>query len=231
MYFSPSLMCMDYLHIEEQIKILNQHMDFLHYDVMDGHFCKNMALSSDMLRAVKKVSELPIDVHMMVEHPDEYVDVFCDSGADYISLQAETINTFAFRNIDQVKARNVKFGIVLNPATPLSFIQEYIGEVDMLTIMTVDVGFAGQKFNYKMLEKIRAARRLKEENGYKYMIQIDGAVNEKTYRLLWEAGAECLVIGNSALFSKDPDLSESCRIVKEAFAEAVAADETEAAEV
>lgn len=229
MYFSPSLMCMDYLHIEEQIKILNEHMDFLHYDVMDGHFCKNMALSSDMLKAVKKVSGLPVDVHMMVEHPDEYVNVFCDCGAGCISLQAETINTFAFRIIDQIKARNVKFGVVLNPATPLSFIQEYMGEVDMLTIMTVDVGFAGQRFNYKMLDKIRQAKRLKEENGYKYMIQIDGAVNEKTYRVLWEAGAECLVIGTSALFGKSTDLSESCRIVREEYERAVHGGEMESA--
>lgn len=222
MYFSPSLMCMDFLHIEDQIKILNKNMDFLHYDVMDGHFCKNMALSSDMLKAIKKVSTIPIDVHMMVEHPDDYVDVFCDSGADYISMQAETINTFAFRILDQIKAKNVKTGVVLNPATPLSCIQEYIGEIDMLTIMTVDVGFAGQKFNYNMLEKIKMAKQLKDEKQYKYMIQIDGAVNEKIYRLLWEAGAECLVIGNSALFSKSPDLEKSCAVVKEMFADALA---------
>lgn len=219
-YLAPSLMCMDFLHVEEQIKVLNEHMDMLHYDVMDGHFCKNIALSTDMLKAVKSVSQLPVDVHMMVEHPDEYVDVFCNSGADIISLQAETINTFAFRIINHIRERGAKVGIVLNPATPLSYIEEYMDEIDLLTIMTVDVGFAGQKFNDKMLDKIKMAWEYRQKHGLNYVIQADGAVNERTYKKLIEAGTESFVIGTSGLFGKSGDLNTCCQLAKKEFTQA-----------
>lgn len=217
-YFAPSLMCMDYLHIEDQIQVLNRHADFLHYDVMDGHFCKNMALSADILKAIKKVAAIPVDVHMMVENPQDHVDAFLDSGADYISLHAETINPFAFRILRHIRQRGAKTGIVLNPATPLEYAGQYLDEVDMLTIMTVDVGFAGQPFNARMLQKIEQAKQWKAARGAHYIIQVDGGVNESTYRALWKAGAECYVVGSSGLFTKDKDLEKGCAILKEEFA-------------
>lgn len=211
---SPSLMCMDFLSAGKQLEILDRHMDLLHFDVMDGHFCKNFALSSDFLRAVKAGSRLPVDVHLMVERPAEYLDMFLDAGADYVSLHAETINAFAFRAIQAIQDKKARFGVVVNPATSLDMIREYSSEIDLLTIMTVDPGFAGQPFNTRMLEKIRLARALREKEGHDYLIQADGGVNPRTFGILKEAGVDCFIVGSSGLFGLSPDLEANCRQVR-----------------
>ena len=207
--FSVSLMCLDYLRIKEQIEALNNRADYYHIDIMDGHFCKNVTLSPDFMRAVKTISRLPFEVHLMTEHPNDFIDMVKDAGADIIAPHAETINTDAFRVINKIKSFGLKAGVVLNPATPLEYIKHYIGHLDLVTIMTVDVGYAGQPFIAEMIDKIRLCKEWKEMYGYSYKIEIDGSCNKNTFKRLYEAGAEEFVMGSSGLFNLDDDVDNA----------------------
>ena len=144
--FSPSLMCMDFLKMEEQFNILNDKVDMYHIDIMDGHFCKNITLSPDLVKTFSKVAKKPMDVHLMTTNPTDWIEKVAAAGAEYISPHAETINGDAFRVMNMIKSLGCKTGVVLNPATPLSYVKHYLNRIDLLTIMTVDVGFAGQPF-------------------------------------------------------------------------------------
>lgn len=209
MMFSPSLMCMDLLSMKEQVEILNERADFYHVDIMDGHFVKNITLSPFFVSNLKRISKLPIDVHLMTEYPDDYIEELAKSGADYICPHAETINKDAFRIINKIKGFGCKAGIVLNPATPIEWIKYYIHLLDKITVMTVDPGFAGQPFIPEMLDKIKELKELKEKNGYEYLIEVDGSCNERTFDILTEAGAEVLIVGSSGLFNLDSDLPKA----------------------
>ncbi|MDR2878369.1 MAG: ribulose-phosphate 3-epimerase [Fusobacteriales bacterium] len=209
MMFSPSLMCMDLLSMKEQVEILNERADFYHVDIMDGHFVKNITLSPFFVSTLKRVSKIPIDVHLMTEYPDDYIEELAKSGADYICPHAETINKDAFRIINKIKGFGCKTGIVLNPATPVEWIKYYIHLLDKITVMTVDPGFAGQPFIPEMLDKIKELKELKEKNGYNYLVEVDGSCNERTFDILTEAGAEVLIVGSSGLFNLDSDLPKA----------------------
>lgn len=216
-----SLMCMDFLHVEEQIKILNDQVGMFHIDIMDGHYCKNITLSPDMIRAFHKVAKIPMDVHLMTTNPEDWIDDVAEAGADIISLHAETINGQAFRLYNKIEELGCKCGVVLNPATPLSEIRQYVSRIDLLTIMTVDVGFAGQPFIAEMIEKIREAKELKEKYGYKYKIQIDGSCKKETFKLLTDAGADVLILGSTGLFGLNSDLEKACELMKANFKESM----------
>ena len=205
--FSISLMCVDYLNLKEQLLKLNEKADYYHIDIMDGHYCKNITLSPDFIRAIKPVTKLPIEVHLMVERPTDFIGMVAEAGADVISVHAETINTDTFRVLSQIKALGCQTGVVLNPATPLEEIKYYAGRLDFLTIMTVDVGYAGQSFITEMLDKIKQAAAWKEAFGYTYKIQVDGSCNEKTFSRLKAAGTELFILGSSGLFNLDEDVT------------------------
>jgi len=217
---APSLMCMDFLQVGQQISIFNKHMDLLHFDMMDGHYCRNLALCPDILRQVKSISQLPVDVHVMLENPENFLDAVLECGADYISLHTDCINKSAFSTINRIKDAGRKVGIVLHPSTPLSAIMEYAQYIDMLTVMTVDIGFAGQKFIREMLRKIEQAKELKKTHGYSFIVQVDGAVNHLSIPDLASVGTECYIVGTSGLFSLDKDLESACRMVRQQIAEA-----------
>lgn len=208
---------MDFLNIGEQINILNSRCDFYHIDIMDGHYVPNLTLSPDFVRAVSSVAKRPLDCHLMVTNPSDYIAPLKAAGASYICLQTETISANAFRLINTIKSCGCKVGAVFNPATPLSAAQYYLHLLDKITIMTVDPGFAGQTFIREMITKIEQARSLKEKNGYGYIIEIDGSCNEKTFGELYRAGAECFVVGSSGLFSLDSDLEKAWDKMKNNF--------------
>lgn len=218
-YFSPSLMCMDFLNIPYQIGVLNEKADFLHVDVMDGHYVKNLALSPDLISAIGKVAKIPMDCHLMVTDPADYVDVLAKAGAKWITVHAESINSQAFRIIKAIQDAGCKVGIVLNPATPLSIMDYYLHLVDKITIMSVDPGFAGQPFVSEMLEKIAQAKKLREEKGYHYIIETDGSCNERTFKALREAGTECFILGTSGLFNLDEDVAVAWDKMSKIFTE------------
>lgn len=216
--FSVSLMCMDLLKLREQIEILNKRTDLFHVDIMDGHYVKNITLSPMFVEAISKVATIPIDVHLMTEYPDDYIEELAKAGATYICPHAETINKDAFRIINKIKKAGAKVGIVLNPATPLDYIRHYIHLIDKLTIMTVDPGFAGQSFIPEMLDKIREAKEYKQQYGLNFLLEVDGSVNEKTFKKLHEAGAEVYIVGSSGLFNLDSDLNLAYDKMEEIFA-------------
>lgn len=217
--FSPSLMCMDLMDIKHQMEILNSRADFYHVDIMDGHFVKNITLSPDFVKAVSSVAKLPLDCHLMVTTPDDFIEPLAKAGAGYICPHAETINSDAFRMIYKIKSLGCKVGVVLNPATPIEYIRQYIHLLDKITIMSVDPGFAGQPFIREMLGKIRQAKEWKEQNGYSYLIEVDGSCNERTFKDLDEAGAEVFILGSSGLFNLDPDLAAAWDKMKKIFHE------------
>lgn len=225
-YFAPSLMCMDLLNIKEETEILNQRADFYHVDIMDGHFVKNITLSPYFVRTISKIAKLPIDCHLMVTNPYDYIDRVADAGAFYITPHAETINAEAFRVINKIKSRGCKVGIAINPATPIQYIEQYIHHIDKLTIMSVDPGFSGQPYIPEMLKKISIAKEMKRSNDYKYLIEVDGSCNEKTYKELHKAGVEVFVMGSTGLFNMDKNLVKAWDIMIQKFNEQIAHDMT-----
>ena len=208
--FTASLMCMDLLDIKHQIEVLDGELDGYHIDIMDGHYC---------MKACARVAKKPMDVHLMTTNPNDWIDACAAAGAAMISPHAETINTDCFRTLNRIRAAGCQVGVTLNPATPLSYCQHYLNRIDVLTLMTVDVGYAGQPFIEEMLKKIAQAARLREENGWHYKIMIDGSCNQKTFRRLYEAGADVFVMGSSGLFSLDADLKAACDTMKRLFAQ------------
>ncbi len=215
--FAPSLMCMDFGKMQEQFKILDKYIDLYHVDIMDGHYCKNMALTPGLLKSFREMTDTEIDVHLMTTEPSDWIEICAKAGATYISPHAETINTCAFRTMNTIRRLGCKCGVVLNPATPLCQVEAYLDMIDMLTIMTVDIGFAGQNFIDQMYEKIKLAVKLREEKGYHYKIQIDGHCNKENYRQLVETGADVLIVGNAGLFGLDKDLDTACQKMKAEF--------------
>ena len=219
--FNPSLMCMDLLNIKEQLQILNTRADFFHVDIMDGHYVKNITLSPDFCRAIRPVCRIPLDCHLMVTTPDDFIEPLAKAGAGYICPHAETINADAFRIVNKIHSLGCKVGVVLNPATPVSYIRHYIHLLDKVTVMTVDPGFAGQPFIREMLEKISELKALKEEKGYGYLIEVDGSCNERTFGDLAEAGTQVFIVGTSGLFNLDKDLETAWDKMMDNFNKAV----------
>lgn len=206
---SPSLMCMSLFDIKEQLSVLNRRADMLHIDIMDGHYVKNITLSPFFIEQIRPHTPLVLDVHMMVENPTDFIAAIANAGADFICPHAETINRDAFRVINLIRSFGKKVGVVLNPATPVEYIQHYIHLLDKITIMTVDPGYAGQPFIPEMLHKVSQLRDLKRQQGYHYLIEIDGSCNARTYEQLMGAGAEVLIVGTSGLFNLDNDLDKA----------------------
>lgn len=203
---SPSLMCMNLMEIKQQLAVLDTRADFLHIDIMDGHYVKNLTLSPFFIEQIRPHTRVALDVHLMVEAPTDFIEVIAKAGADYICPHAETINRDAFRVIKQIRSLGKKVGVVLNPATPVSFIQSYLHLLDKITVMTVDPGYAGQPFIVEMIKKIEELRDLKNRHNYRYLIEIDGSCNQRTYDLLLGAGAEVLIVGTSGLFNLHENL-------------------------
>jgi len=217
---SVSLMCMDMLHVADQIEVLNQHFDHFHFDLMDGHYCKNLALSPDFLKAIKKVTAKPVDVHIMAMYPEDFIDPLLSAGADCIGFHPSTIERQAYRTLQKLEENGCRKGLVIDAELQLESIP-YLNRIDLLTIMTIDTGFAGQKFIPEMLDKIKTAVRLREENSYHYQIQIDGGCKKAYYKDLCDAGADILIVGNAGLFSLDKDAEKACQVMNEEWTDTI----------
>lgn len=217
---SPSLMCMNLMEIKHQLQVLDSRADFLHVDIMDGHYVKNITLSPFFIEQIRPYTRVAIDVHLMVEEPTDFIEAVAKAGADFICPHAETINRDAFRVINLIRSFGKKVGVVLNPATPISYIQHYIHLLDKITVMTVDPGYAGQPFIPEMVEKVRELKALKQQHSYHYLIEIDGSCNTRTYNPLIGAGAEVLIVGTSGLFNIHDDLATAWEMMRDSIDEA-----------
>ncbi|ALC91031.1 ribulose phosphate epimerase [Bacillus sp. FJAT-18017] len=199
---APSILSADFSRLGEEIKDVERGgADYIHIDVMDGHFVPNITIGPLIVEAVRPVTELPLDVHLMIENPDQYVEAFAQAGADYITVHVEA-SRHLHRTIHLIKSFGVKAGVVLNPATPVDSIKHVIEDVDMVLLMSVNPGFGGQKFIEGVLPKIREVKKMAESFGKDIEIEIDGGVNAETARLCVEAGATVLVAG-SAVYNKE----------------------------
>lgn len=201
--FSPSLMTMDLDKFKEQITFLNHHVDSYHIDIMDGHYVPNITLSPWFIDELRKISDVSVSVHLMVTDPSFWVGQCIDAKAEWICMHAEVLNGLAFRLIDQIHDAGLKVGIVLNPETPIDIMFAYLELVDKVTIMTVDPGFAGQRFIEGALNKIVELRQLREEKGYTYLIEIDGSSNRQTFGRIHKANPDIYIVGRSGLFGLD----------------------------
>lgn len=219
--FSPSLMCMDFLEVGASIETLDTRCDCYHADVMDGHFVPNFALSPDFLRAFCAAAGRETVCHLMVTDPGAYLEPLAKAGVGTLCVHAETVWRDAFRVLQAIRTLGCKTGLVLCPATPLSAVYPLLGHIDRLTVMTVDPGFAGQRFIPEMLDKLRDARDYKREHGCRFVLEADGSCNAGTYRALCAAGTECFVVGTSGLFSLDKDLGRAWEKMESDFAAAV----------
>lgn len=200
-------------------KPLNHHVDSYHIDIMDGHYVPNITLSPWFIEEVRKISDLPMSVHLMVTDPSFWVQQLVDMKCELICMHAEVLDGLAFRLIDQIQNAGLKAGVVLNPETPIETIFPYIELVDKITIMTVDPGFAGQRFIDSTLDKIVALRELREENGYQYVIEMDGSSNRKSFKRIDAADPDIYIIGRSGLFGLDEDIEKSWGIMNRDYEE------------
>jgi ribulose-phosphate 3-epimerase len=206
-YIAPSILSADFSKLGEEIRSVEKAgADWIHVDVMDGHFVPNITIGPLIVEAARRVTLLPLDVHLMIEDPDKYIEDFAKAGANLISVQVEAC-IHLNRTVGMIKALNLRAGAVLNPATPLSALEWVLEEVDFVMIMSVNPGFGGQKFIPNSIEKIRALRRTIQDRGLPTLIEIDGGVNEKTIKNVSDAGADIFVAG-SAIF-KSPDYRET----------------------
>ena len=217
---AASLMCIDYLHVKDNMEAINRHCDILHADVLDGHFRKNVTLSPDFVKVVRGLSDLPMDIHLMVTNPLDFIDIFSDCGATYMSVHFETIAGQETEVFDKIRSNGFKTGMVVNPETSLEQFAPWLPHIDLLTIMTVHPGFAGSPFVWEAVDKLRAAADIIQENGYPCIIQADGSINKNTYKPLWEAGSRMFVMGSTGLFGLNDDLDKAGLQMKQEIVEA-----------
>jgi len=198
---APSILSADFSKLGEEIKEIEQGgADYVHIDVMDGHFVPNITIGPLIVEAIKPITTLPLDVHLMIENPDQYIPAFAKAGASIISVHEEAC-THLHRTIQLIKSHGVKAGVVINPGTPLVMIQEIMSEVDLVLLMSVNPGFGGQSFIDKTVPRIEKLARWRTENNQSFEIQVDGGVNLETAKRCKDAGADVLVAG-SAIFNQ-----------------------------
>lgn len=201
---APSLLSADFTRLGEQIALVEgAGADILHVDVMDGHFVPNLTLGPFIVEWVRKASNLPIDTHLMIENPDQYIETFAQAGANMISVHPEA-TYHLHRTLALIRQAGCQAGVVLNPATPLAAIEEILAEVDYVLVMSVNPGFGGQKFIAAALDKVRRLRALLQERGLGTRIEIDGGISRQNAAAVVAAGAELLVAGSAIFGQADP---------------------------
>lgn len=211
---APSILSADFTRLAEAVSLVERAgADYIHVDVMDGHFVPNLTIGPPVVAALKKTCSAPLDVHLMIDNADETVQWYLDAGADLVTVHVEAVKHL-HRVVQAIHAAGAKAGAVLNPATPLNTLKEILPELDLVLLMSVNPGFGGQRFIESVVAKTRHLSALCEKLGVSPLIEIDGGINEATAPLVVEAGADVLVAGN-AVFG-DPDPAAALARIREA---------------
>lgn len=200
---APSILSADFANLADEIKDVDRGgADYIHVDVMDGHFVPNITIGPLIVEAIKPVTNLPLDVHLMIESPEQYIEQFAKAGASFISVHQEAC-VHLHRIIQQIKSFDVKAGVAINPATPAAFIEDILPAVDLVVVMTVNPGFGGQAFIPEVVQKINQLNEWRKQRNLSFAIEIDGGVNVDTAKLCTDAGADILVAGSAVFNEKD----------------------------
>ncbi len=200
---APSILSADFMRLGEEIHAAEEAgADLLHIDIMDGHFVPNITIGPAIVAAIRKITRLPLDVHLMIENPDKYLPNFADAGADYLTVHAEAA-VHLHRTVQWIREKGIKAGVSINPATPVSQLESIIADIDLVLLMSVNPGFGGQKFIPATMEKIRKVREMIRASGSHALIEIDGGVKQDNAKEIADAGADILVMGSAFFESGD----------------------------
>lgn len=199
---APSILSVNLGHLASSLDSI-KNADFVHIDVMDGHFTPNLTFGPEMVRACKGMTDLPLDVHLMITNPDETIDWYIDAGADLITVHYETASHLN-RVIEHIKSRGVRAGVVLNPSTPVCMLENIIDDVDVVMLMSVNPGFSGQSFIEGTIAKLETLTALCRAHGASPLIEVDGGISPKTIERVVAAGANLLVAGSAVFGAEDP---------------------------
>ena len=211
---SPSILSADFSQLGNEIKRLEEGgADMIHVDVMDGHFVPNLTIGPPVIKALRKHSKLPFDVHLMISPVHKYIKNFADAGADIITIHPEATENLG-ETIKHIKSFNKKVGLSLNPDTQIDIIKDFLNEIDLVLIMSVFPGFGGQKFIPNVLDKIKELKKIKDEKNLNFDIEVDGGINFDTSKLVIEAGANILVSGTTIFKNNKVDIKKNIDTLK-----------------
>ena len=201
---APSILSADFAHLADNVQAVAEGgATLLHVDVMDGHFVPNITIGPPVVASLRKVTRLPLDVHLMIEEPDQYIPAFVDAGADWISVHQEAC-IHLHRTLEHILDHKVSAGVVINPATPVHMLEDVLEMVDHVLVMSVNPGFGGQKFISHSLDKVRRLVRMRDERRLNFRIEIDGGIGADTVTEAVRAGVEILVAGNAVFGAGNP---------------------------
>jgi ribulose-phosphate 3-epimerase len=201
---APSILSADFAHLAEQIRLACEGgASLIHVDVMDGHFVPNITIGPPVVKSLRKATDLPLDCHLMIENPDQYIPEFAEAGADWVSVHQEAVRHLN-RTLHLIRSRGMQAGVVINPATPVETLSEVLDIVDYVLVMSVNPGFGGQEFIPGSVHKLRKLRELRDQRRLNYRIEVDGGVSLHTVAEVVRAGAEILVAGNAVFGEGDP---------------------------
>jgi ribulose-phosphate 3-epimerase len=210
---APSILSADFTRLEKEIKSVEKAgADYIHIDVMDGHFVPNITIGPMIVAAVSRITKLPLDVHLMISDPDSFIDEFVNAGANSLTAHAESGNHL-HRTIQRIRKRKVKTAVSLNPATPLEVLEYVLEDVDMVLLMTVNPGFGGQAFIKGVVPKIQRLREIIDKRGLDVEIEVDGGIGPETIGIVSSAGADIFVAGSAIFHSKD--YAKTIRLMRE----------------